>query len=230
MKLTIACNPMFPPEDTKLHPLVLYCVGTIQDGDEPVGMITGIWFRMGLWEDMPDEDQPWYFAPFMAVSADTFVMADFIALSGPEIRRDVSRSDKLDIFFIDCVWVEPAHRGRGIAPDCLAALVASCRDSVGVFTCDAWVIRMAPDGVLEIASPFARDCDKSEYYNEKARAERVLCRAGFAHIPEDFQHTWAADPTAAPVRPGVDRVEVEFVQGPAAPIHPLRWHSKRKTT
>ena len=115
LKLTVACNPMFPPEDTKLHPLVLYCVGTIQDGDEPVGMITGIWFRMGLWEDMPDEDQPWYFAPFMAVSAETFVMADFIALSGPEIRRDVSRSDKLDIFFIDCVWVEPAHRGRGIA-------------------------------------------------------------------------------------------------------------------
>lgn len=214
---------MFPPERENLHSLVLRCIGTIRDGDKAVGMITGIWFRMGLWLDMPDEDQPWYFDPFMAVSAETFVMADFIALRAPEIRRDVSRSDKLDVFFIDCFWVEPAHRGMGIAPDCLAALVASCRDSVGVFTCDPWVIRMAPDGVLEIASPFAGDCNKSEYHNEKARTERVLRKAGFRHIPEEFQHTWAVDPTAAPVRPGADRVEVEFVQGPADPMRPLRW-------
>ncbi len=223
MKLTMACSPMFPPERENLHSLVLRCIGTIRDGDKAVGMITGIWFRMGLWLDMPDEDQPWYFDPFMAVSAETFVMADFIALRAPEIRRDVSRSDKLDVFFIDCFWVEPAHRGMGIAPDCLAALVASCRDSVGVFTCDPWVIRMAPDGVLEIASPFAGDCNKSEYHNEKARTERVLRKAGFRHIPEEFQHTWAADPTVAPVRPGADRVEVEFVQGPADPMRPLRW-------
>ncbi len=230
MKLTMACSPMFPPEREKLHSLVLRCIGTIRDGDKAVGMITGIWFRMGLWLEMPDENQPWYFDPFMAVSAETFAMADFIALRAPEIRRDVSRSDKLDVFFIDCFWVEPAHRGMGIAPDCLAALVASCRDFVGVFTCDPWVIRMAPDGVLEIASPFARNCNKSEYHNEKARTERVLHKAGFEHIPEEFQHTWAADPTAAPVRPGADRVEVGFVQGPAVPMRPLRWSSRIKVT
>ena len=176
---------------------------------------------------MPDEDQPWYFAPFMAVSAETFVMADFIALSGPEIRRDVSRSDKLDIFFIDRVWVSlpTAEGNRARLPGRPGRIMSRLCRRIHV---RCLVIRMAPDGVLEIASPFARDCDKSEYYNEKARAEE----------PFAGQDSRISRRTCTPGRPtplraceAGSRPSGSGVRArPCRPYSPARWHSKRKTT
>lgn len=191
-----------------------------------VRVILDKWFQVDRWMDAPDEEKCGYYELFSNVSVDTFVMADFVVLRSPHIRGDISKSDKLDIFNIECVWVEPEHRGRGIASDCRAAHVWSCCDRVGVFTCNPAAIRVAADGAIETFCCPDDDHGRDEYYFCMSRCREFLEQAGFEHIPEDFQDTYAVDPTVGLNRPGADDVEVESVEGPGKQMRPFRWSSE----
>jgi GNAT superfamily N-acetyltransferase len=226
LKLTVACHPAFPPEYKWCYPFVMNCVGTISDGGADVGMILGKWFKVDKWMDAPDSEKCGYYELFTNVSVEAFAMADFVVLRPPHIRCDISKSDKLDIFNIECVWVEPEYRGRGIASDSLAALVRSCRDFVGVFTCDPVAIRETCDGSLEKFGLLSEEHNQDEYYLCMARSREFLEKAGFEHIPEDFQDTYAIDPTVEKKRPKADSIDVEFVEGPGIPMRPFRWRSQ----
>ncbi|HQD80544.1 MAG TPA: GNAT family N-acetyltransferase [Bacillota bacterium] len=179
------------------------------DGSETtVGIIAGLWFQIDDWIIVGKPCD--YRDMFSQFSPEVSLAGDLLVPEPPEIRRDVTDSDRHDIILLECVFVEKPYRNCGIGTAALEGFLRYARSRAGVVAIEPFPMEKGDDGVIRAALKSSvpvehkpagpgSECELlpiSDGGNCSTLWPRFLRRLGFEPIPEECCHHFAVDPSA----------------------------------